>query len=170
MFTRELRIHPLTRAKVPQSFPLVQLAMPQLSLDLWQDYALDHISLGGMRDGGILCAEDERGYILGLLVYRIQHDLSEGNSLLLKRLIAQDQFQSRRRDIALALIRAAEALARQHRCDSLHALVPAAAGDGRDDWLLKLLTDCGHRMEALQLCKPLQEGAGQGAVLELQQS
>ena len=56
MFTRELRIQPLTRAKVPQSFPLVQLAMPQLSLDLWQDYALDHISLGGIRDGGILKA------------------------------------------------------------------------------------------------------------------
>ncbi len=155
MFSRHLSILPLTRDKIGQSFPLVQLAMPDCSLEAWRDYALGHLSPGGLRDSGILCAEDERGYILGLLVYQIHHDLSEGNSLMVKRLIAQDQFQSARRDVGLSLVRAMEDLAREHRCTMIHALVRASHGNGRDEWLFKLLTECGHRLDSLQLCKSL---------------
>ncbi len=171
MFSRQLSIQPLTRGKIGQSFPLVQLAMPDCSLEAWQHYALDHLSPGGLRDSGILCAEDERGYILGLLVYQIHHDLSEGNSLLVKKLIAQDQFQSARRDVGLSLVRAMEDLARDHRCTVVHALVRASQGNGRDEWLLKLLTDCGHRVDSLQLCKaltgPLEEPSGPRAASKL---
>ncbi len=166
MFSRQLSIQPLTRGKIGQSFPLVQLAMPECSLESWQDYALGHLSPGGLRDSGILCAEDERGYILGLLVYQIHHDLSEGNSLLVKKLIAQDKFQSARRDVGMSLVRAMEELARARRCTVIHALVRDSQGDGRDEWLLKLLTDCGHRMDSLQLCKSLSEGLEEPAAPE----
>ncbi|MCG8357831.1 MAG: hypothetical protein MI920_19880 [Kiloniellales bacterium] len=159
----------MTRPKIHQSFPLVQLAMPNCTLEAWQDYALSHLSPAGLRDSGILCAEDERGYILGLLVFQLHHDLTEGNSLLVKKLIVQDQFQSARRDVAMALIQAVEAMADETHCRTLHALVPVTPGGRRDDWLYQLFVECGHATNCLQLSKSLAStsaGRQQGPIAE----
>ncbi len=181
---RHLKTRPLDAARVAQAFPLIQAALPEVTLAAWRAFAAALMSSapapgdapgnapggapGGApgdprRDtpeGGILAVTDGRDYIAGLCSYRVVPDLVHGRLLDASHFLAFDLLD--RRPVAEALAEGIEDLARRHGCGAVHTLLPHRAGTpdpsaeaGADNGLAELLAARGHRVENLGLCKRL---------------
>ncbi len=154
----QLKIRPLSAERVSQAFPLIQTALPEVTLAAWRDFAAALMSggdaPGGAREGGILAVTDERDYIAGLCSYRVAPDLVHGRLLDADHFLAFDLLD--RRPVAEALAEALEALARERGCRAVHTRLPhkiTAPDPGHG--LSGLLAARGHRVESLGLCKRL---------------
>ncbi len=159
----QLKIRPLSAERVTQAFPLIQTALPEVTLAAWRDYAAALMSgthargdaRGDAREGGILAVTDGRNYIAGLCSYRVVPDLVHGRLLDTGHFLAFDMLD--RRPVAEALAAALEALARERGCSAVHTRLPHSntAPPGPGDGLSGLLAARGHRIESLGLCKRL---------------
>lgn len=153
----QLKTRPLNAERVIQAFPLIQTALPGVTLAAWCDFAAALMSGGDAREGGILAVTDERDTIFGLCSYRLVPDLVHGRLLDAGHFLALDLFD--RRPAAEALAAAIEALARERGCTAVHTHLPhrnsndAPTEPGRG--LSGLLAARGHRVESLGLCKRL---------------
>ncbi len=155
----QLKTRPLNAERVIQAFPLIQAALPGVTLAAWCDFAAALMSGGGgrgdAREGGILAVTDGRDTIVGLCSYRLVPDLVHGRLLDAGHFLALDLFD--RRPAAEALAAALEALARERGCTAVHTHLPhridapTEPGSG----LSGLLAARGHRVESLGLCKRL---------------
>jgi hypothetical protein len=152
---RHLKIRPLTTERITQAFPLIQAALPAVTLAAWRAFAAALMTGGAARDSGILAVTDERNYIAGLCSYRVVPDLVHGRLLDAGHFLAFDLID--RRPVAEALAEGIEAMARDRGCSAVHTQLPrrndtlSQPGDG----LGELLAACGHRVETLGLCKRL---------------
>jgi hypothetical protein len=166
---RHVAVKSLTPQRLDQAYPLVRAIAPALALEDWRAYAAPLIGAQGEHEGaqggeqggerasgGILVAEDERGYMAGLVVYRIQRDLLTGPILVAEHFVAFDFFERDR--IAEALARALEGLAAGHRCAAVHTVLPEDAERGRRQWLEDMLKLRGHRPHCFALRKALAGG------------
>jgi hypothetical protein len=154
---REVRIKTLTPDRVDQAFPLIQAVAPNITLEAWRRFAAPLVPQPGQvgpAAGGILFAEDERGYMAGMVAYRIQHDLEHGPILVAEHFVAFDFFE--RDKIAEALARALEGLAAGHRCAAVHTVLPEGAERSRREWLIDMLKLRGHRPHCFALRKAMQ--------------
>lgn len=141
---RQVQIRPLTRAKISQCLPVVQLIMPEVSAEAWQHYALAHLSPGRTTEQGILAAEDDRGLVLGLLVYLIDRDLALERMMLIKHVVICDYFESGRKAVIRALFAAAEDLAQCRNCGSIFARLPLSELVQDHDLIGQVLMSLGH--------------------------
>src|SRR5690349_10847639 len=65
----DLTVAALGPAEVPQALPLIRLARPGLSLARWRPQARQYLERP--ERGGILVVKGVRGYLQGILTYRI---------------------------------------------------------------------------------------------------
>jgi GNAT superfamily N-acetyltransferase len=157
----QLTTQPLSAARVIQAFPLIQTALPGVTLAAWRDFAAAQIHGGNTRagdqEGGILAVTDRRGYIAGLCSYRLVPDLVHGRLLDTGHFLAFDLLE--RQPVAEALVAALEALARERGCTAVHTHLPRGDGDsappGPGRGLSGLLAARGYRVESWDLCKRL---------------
>jgi len=159
----ELTTRPLSAERVIQAFPLIQTALPEVTLAAWRDFAAALMSgrnargdtRGDAWEGGILAVTDGRDYISGLCSYRVVPDLVHGRLLDAGLFLAYDLLD--RRPVAEALAAAVEALARQRGCTAVHTHLPQRndAPTNPDNGLSRVLAARGHRIESLGLCKRL---------------
>ncbi len=153
---REIQIKSLKPDRIDQAFPLIQAIAPAVGLEEWRAFAaalLPRPGEAGPPRGGILIAEDERGYMAGLVAYRIQHELVSGPVLVAEHFIAFDFFERDR--IADALARALEGLAAGHRCAAIQTVLPEGAERSRRQWLVDMLQLRGHQPHCFSLRKAL---------------
>ena len=150
---RELKAQPLTPECIAQAYPLVQASFPKVSLDAWVAFARALVLHRGRPETGIISIVSEQGYIAGLSSYRIGHSLIHGQSLTADHLIAMDMFG--RQAVVHALAEAVEALAHQHRCGAVHMNLLEKNGTPDKEGMASTLTQRGHRVEAVRLCKVL---------------
>ncbi len=153
----QLTTQPLSAARVIQAFPLIQTALPGVTLAAWRDFAAAQIHGGNTRagdqEGGILAVTDRRGYIAGLCSYRLVPDLVHGRLLDTGHFLAFDLLE--RQPVAESLAAALEALARERGCHAVHTRLPHRNAGPDPDGLSGLLAARGHRIESLGLCKRL---------------
>lgn len=155
---RELRLVPLTPERVDQAYPLIQAVYPGVTPEGWHAYARRILDRGGAEEGGaaeeggIATLQDPRGLIAGLFVYRIRRDLDHGRTLVADDVVALDIV--RPDAVAEHLADALEEVARQHGCHAVHTAV-ACGREADDHPLVSPMRALGHRVERLQLCKPL---------------
>ena len=155
----QLTTRPLSAERIAQAFPLIQTALPEVTLAAWRDFAAALMSGGNARgdawEGGILAVTDGRDYIAGLCSYRVVPDLVHGRLLDAGHFLAFDLLD--RRPVAEALAEALEALARERGCTAVHTHLPHRNGapPDPDDGMSRLLAARGHRVESLGLCKRL---------------
>lgn len=157
----QFKVRPLSAACVNQAFPLIQTALPGVTLAAWRDFAAAQMPGGttraGEQESGILAVTDRRGYIAGLCSYRLVPDLVHGRLLDTGHFLAFDLLE--RQPVAEALAATLEALAREHGCTAVHTHLPRGNGDGAppgpDRGLSGLLAARGYRVESWDLCKRL---------------
>ena len=163
----QLTTRPLSAARVIQAFPLIQTALPEVTLAAWRDFAATLMSgrnaqgsaqgnaQGDVQEGGILAVTNERDYIAGLCSYRVVPDLVHGRLLDASSFLAFGLLD--RRPVAEALAAAVEALARERGCTAVHAHLPHRndAPPGPATGLYELLAARGYQVESWDLCKRL---------------
>ncbi len=155
----QLKVRPLNAAYITQAFPLVQTALPGVTLAAWSAFAAAQISgrnaPENTQEGGILAVTDGHDYIAGLCSYRLVPDLVHGRLLDAGHFLAFDLLD--RRPAAEALAAALEALAREHGCSAVHTHLPQRndAPPDPDSSLSAMLAARGYRVESLDLCKRL---------------
>ncbi|MCC7427562.1 MAG: hypothetical protein IT557_11695 [Alphaproteobacteria bacterium] len=154
---RAYRARALPVSKVAQAYPLVQAAVPGITLERWRSFyeSIEHLAqVSAKRQGqdaaGVMAIEDTRGYLRGLFSYRVGPDLRHGATLTVADIIILDLFDAE--SVAEVLLEAIEVLARALGCAGVHALLPMEA-----EALRMRLQREGLRAEALVLCsvKPL---------------
>ena len=111
----------LTKERVEQAYPLVQTASEEISLEKWHAYAdayLKRAPKGSIGDTGIVCVENEQGYIHGLLGFRVDMTLRWGRTLICEHLIALHLVNAE--PIITAIIEKMDVLARDLKCEAIH--------------------------------------------------
>jgi hypothetical protein len=152
---RRLEVRSLTDQAIAQAYPLLQLTLPDLTLEDWTKFAVQQLAGSKTTEGGILTVVDERGFILGLLDYTIDRELSHGRTLVVKNFVALDFLDTTKKDIATVLIQAMEKLAGHRGCSAIHTLVHQSDTEPRKAWIMDLLETHGHKPQRVNLCKSL---------------
>lgn len=153
-FVRQLTVTSLAGDQIDQVFPLIQAAMPKVSLDQWRDFARSRIT-AAPETSGIKSVVTEQDYIAGLGIYRVEDDLCHGPTLIADHFMALDLFN--RKAVVQALAEFLESLGRQHGCCAVHMHIQDQVGrwEGPSDCTISILRDRGHAVESLRLCKVL---------------
>lgn len=148
----DLTVAALESAEVPQALPLIRLARPDMTLARWRRQARHYLDRPG-RGGGILVVKGLRGYLQGILTYRID---SQGDGV---RLVVDDFVVGGlidRSATAAAMLGAVDDLAATHGCASVHTTIADSAHvldlDGK---VLGPFRDRGHRLAGCRLTKTL---------------
>lgn len=150
---KALRVCRLNSDNVALAYPLIRLQFPGLSFEDWQDFALDRINRRGREESGILTVEEPRGYVLGLLVYRIGRSLAQGRTLVVEDVIALDIFRSGTEAVASTLIENIERVAQDQCCNAIR-VEPLSRHDGvNGNLLLQLLAGRGFQIEPSHISK-----------------
>jgi hypothetical protein len=150
---RNLETRSLTPEQVAQAFPLIQTALPAVTLDDWRDFATPLASPAGQATSGVVTVISEQDYIVGLCCYRVEKNLRHGAVLMADPFLALDLFDSKA--VARALADAIETLAREWRCTAIHTSLPETGVKEADNWLVRILRSRGHQVESLRMCKLL---------------
>jgi hypothetical protein len=118
----------LKPAQFDKAFALIQFAFRQVSLDRWRR----HVEAFDGRqddDAGWLAVEDDKGYIHGLLAYRIESDLICGRILTGRDIILGGVALGQTISCAIAGL---SQMARRTRCDAIHIALPGYEDDDLD--------------------------------------
>lgn len=152
---RRLITKPLQREQIAQAFPLVQIALGDISLPRWRAFAAQLVTPRGRQSRGIVTVQSKQDYIYGLFVYRVRTDLRHRRVLEVELVAAADLVDAQAP--IEALIRAMEDTARALDCGAIHTMVLSSdrADDPRAEFLMASLTKLGHRIEGISTCKPL---------------
>ena len=141
---QSLKVETLQEGDIARVFPLVQLLRKDLSLDEWTSHAQTILGGPARRGQGILAARDPHDVILGLLQYELRMRLDGVRYMVGTSILTYGLFHKHRQQVAINLIRALEALARERRCQFLQTEVADRDGFDRFDTLGLLLETSGH--------------------------
>lgn len=148
----------LTAEQVAQAFPLIQSAVPHLTLERWNgfvDLVAKLASGAERRQAGIMTIQNNRGYIHGLFSYTVEASLHHGRVLSIDNFVAFDMVD---RDKAIeAMFEAMDDIAYGLGCQAIHVRLPervATPPNGRQG-LLRKFEEANHRIETVGLCKDL---------------
>jgi hypothetical protein len=143
---RSVAVRSLDRKEIATAYPLARMLAPSLDLAAWQRFAGAILDGAPTEERGILAAEGEGGYLCGLLIYRVVHDLRHGRVLTADHVLALDIVD--RKPVAAALLSALEELSEALGCDALHT-----GFDTPQETLKALWEGAGHQVERTLLCK-----------------
>ena len=114
-----LVLRPLEHERIRQAFPLVQAVLPGTTLARWTEFAraltADRL---GRASSGIMAAENQSGYIVGMFTHQTRDELASGRTLAIGNLLLAD-FPGRDQAIG-HLIDGMEVMANLRGC---HAIV-----------------------------------------------
>ena len=124
-----LGISPLRHHQVDRAYPLMQAAMPQLTLEQWRRFADRHGSTSPFGAHGIMVGTAPNGMLRAAFVYEVNDLRSPGAELAGRRLIVRHLvLPTLGRDLAIApLIRTMAQLARAHHCTRTLVHLPVDA-------------------------------------------
>jgi len=147
---RSVTVRSLDRKEIAAAYPLARMLVPALDLAAWQRFAGAILEGASTEERGILAATGEGGYLCGLLVYRVVHDLRHGRVLTADHVLALDIVD--RKPVAAALLAALEQLCEALGCDALHT-----GFDTPQESLKAVWEGAGHQIERTLLCKTSSE-------------
>lgn len=116
------RVAILSDDQVPQAFPLIQAMWPGTDLPAWQKFVHFFNDRASAGDAGVLALHDPAGYIGGLLVYRLDHDLLTGPVLAVHLFATLNLMNSPQ--TVRTLLDAAEARATAMGCNGIQIRLP----------------------------------------------
>jgi hypothetical protein len=121
---RGLKVTALDPGRIDQAYPLARLAVHDLTLDGWRRFAAGATiaAPANVPRLGILAATNNRGYIQGLAIYRVEPDLRYGASLTIEHFVALDLIDSG--VVANQLVEALESEARRQGCQIIQTHLP----------------------------------------------
>ena len=149
-------VKPLTREGIPQAFVLVSMFDASLSQDAWLHYATAIVeSADYWLARGIMTVQSHRGYIYGLSVHDLKHELRRGRILEVENFVVADLVGAR--PAAGLLLESLEGIAREQQCHcmSLRLLNPTMRRTLRQSngTRTDILKAAGYRGEPLRLRK-----------------
>jgi len=150
---RTLTARRLTPERIAQAYPVIRIALPDLSFDAWCRFAQEQIAGDDEPPRGIVTVDSEQDYIVGLGAYRLERDLQDDRVLIANHFVAVDLI--RREVVAETLARELESVAKQHRCSALHTHLPGRGTQTAPNWLIELMANQGHKVDKLKLRKCL---------------
>lgn len=148
----------LSTDQVAQAFPLIQSAVPELTLEKWNVFVdlVAGLARGAeRRHAGIMTIQNSRGYIHGLFSYMVEASLHHGRVLSIDNFVAFD-FVEREQAIE-TMFGAMDDIAYGLGCQAIHVRLPEGltnAARGRKG-LLRIFEEADHRVETVGLCKDL---------------
>jgi hypothetical protein len=116
---RDFTIKPLTDTLVQKSFPFAQ-ALGIGDLDRWRALVA---SYGGSPDQGAIAAENQHGYVAGLLFYQVNRHDQNGAALVCDPFVVSDL--PRYATPVKALLEAADGIALERGCKWVRVVLPA---------------------------------------------
>lgn len=151
---RTYTIKSLSSKNAAQAYPLIQAALPSVSLETWLAYAAN-INKPTAEATEIIIIESTRGYIHGLLHYNVITTLRHGKVLNVENFIALD-IGDRAAAIKM-LIGVMEDIGRKFHCAAIHTTLPDAwiRAASNATTVLDHLRDAGHERETVKLSKTI---------------
>ena len=152
-------VKPLGAGKVMQAYPLVQTAVPHLTLEQWLDYARQVCETAPHEASaaGVMSAENGDGYIYGIYCHEVATDIQHGRILKVSNLIAANLYDAS--GIMDRMIDSMLEIARDKGCAAVHVDLPESPRKGPQpvEGLAGMLKGAGYRFESVALCRPLEE-------------
>jgi len=152
-------VKPLGEGQVLQAYPLVQAAVPHLTLDQWMDYAEGFC--GGKRatttDTGIMSAQNPEGYIYGIYCHEVETDIQHGRVLKIINLVTANLYDSA--GIMDKMIDSMIDKARDNDCVAIQVYLPEEAGRSPQpvEGTVSMLRGAGYRLAWVALSKPIEK-------------
>ncbi len=152
-------VKPLGEGQVMQAYPLVQTAVPHLTLDQWMSYArsLCAPQPSPAAGHGVMSAQNGNGYIYGIYCHEIETDIHHGRVLKVSNLFAANLYDSE--GIVDGLMDSMHAVARDSGCNAVHVDLPESmrpAGPRPAEGVLSRFKGAGYRVESVALCRKLE--------------
>ncbi len=150
-------VKPLGEGQALQAYPLVQNAVPHLTLDQWLGYAED--LCGGQRvdtkDTGVMSAQNPDGYIYGIYCHEVETDIQHGRVLKVSNLVTANLYDSA--GIMDRMIDSMIDKARDNDCVAVQVDLPEEAGRGPQpvEGTVSMLRGAGYRLASVALCRPV---------------
>lgn len=152
-------VKPLGEGQVLQAFPLVQSAVPHLTLDQWMRYAEE---LCGRRRSaesgvGVMSAQNPDGYIYGIYCHEVETDIKQGRVLKVSNLVTANLYDSA--GIMDRMIDSMIDMARDSGCAAVQVDLPREIGHGPQpiEGPASMLRGAGYRLESVALCRPVDQ-------------
>lgn len=153
---RALTTSRLTKNRIGQAYPIIQMVMPDLTFEAWRRFAESLIAEDACQ-AGIVTVDNEQGYIVGIAAYRLEQDLRGSCTLLIDHVAAVDLV--RREEVAQALVTELEHLALRNGCSAVDTRLPGHGAKPTANWLVELMRARGHDVSQLLLHKSLAKSA-----------
>jgi hypothetical protein len=148
-------VKPLGKGQVLQAYPLVQTAVPHLTLDQWMEFA-EALCRGKTRDNaGVMSAQNPDGYIYGIYCHEVETDIKHGRILKVSNLVTANLYDSA--GIMDRMIDSMIAKAQDCNCVAVQVELPGELGSGPQplEGAASLLRGAGYRISAVALSKPV---------------
>ncbi len=162
-----LVLRPLEQERIRQAFPLVQAVLPGTTLARWTEFARPLTAeQRGRAPSGIMSAENQSGYIVGLFTHQNREELASGRTLAIGNLLIAD-FPGRDQAIA-HLIDGMEVMANLRGCHAIAVDLDIIFVDGTPTcaWSLPIFERNGFIALGASQCRkrlPLRRGPGRAA-------
>lgn len=152
-------VKPLGEGKVLQAYPLVQSAVPHLTLEQWLDYVRSINDRTSAEPGcaGVMSVETGDGYIYGLYCHAVEPDIHHGRVLKVRNFVAADLYNSA--GIVDRLMDSIVLVARDSGCTAVHVDLPDTPNRSPRPAgaVVNLFKDAGFRIESVALCRPIEK-------------
>jgi hypothetical protein len=152
-------VKPLGEGQVLQAYPLVQTAVPHLTLEQWIGYAEQlcgrwHAAECG---SGVMSAQNPDGYIYGIYCHEVENSIKLGRILKVRNLVTANLYDSA--GIMDRMIESMGSKARDSRCVAVQVELPESVGMGPRpvDGTVSMLQRAGYRLDSVALCRPVDE-------------
>ena len=152
-------IKPLGPGKVLQAYPLVQSAVPHLTLEQWREYVRSVYDgkTGPIGRAGVMSAENRDGYIYGLYCHVVEPDIHHGRVLKVRNFVAANLYDSA--GIIDRLMDSIVSVARDNGCTAVHVDLPDRARHGPEpvESVVSMFKGAGFRVESVAMCRAIEE-------------
>ncbi len=130
-------------------FPLVRAVGGDIELAQWRSFARRIIDVPAGSASGAIGLRSAAGYVCGLVLYRVEHDLRHGPVLAIDLFTALDLFNEER--AIRSLIQLVDAKARELSCAATHIRLGTSQKS-----LIPIFAAEGHNQEATLFCKAVE--------------
>ena len=146
----------LGEGQVLQAYPLVQTAVPHLTLEQWLNYAEELCNSRREAGGaGVMSAQNPDGYIYGIYCHEIDTDILHGRVLKVSNLVTANLYDSA--GILDRMIDSMIDKARDSNCVAVQVDLPEETGRGPQpvEGTAGMLRGAGYRLASVGLCRPV---------------
>ena len=150
-------VKPLGKGQVMQAYPLVQAAVPRLTLEMWMDYAKSVCAGRHARKPctGVMSAQNEDGYIYGIYCHEVTRDIQHGRILKVSNVIAAALYDDP--GIVDGMIDSMLEIARTEGCSAVKVDLPDNQGPAPVEGVAGALQGAGYRMKSVALHRSIEK-------------